>query len=111
MKLIDLLKRFWALLPEWAKAIVGAFGAALAYLIGQGVIDLSLNPLDVISAFIDGLAAFTTGEWLALVGVFLGIGGATWWIPNANYVHKSDAYPETYWQGYNDALQVEDTPE
>lgn len=80
--LIDYVSNGWAKLPEWAKAIVGGAGAALTYLIGAEVIDLSLNPVDAAVDTWQNLHAFTTQQWLALIGVTLGLGAGVWWTPN-----------------------------
>lgn len=65
-----------------AKAVVAGAAAAFTYLVAQGTIDPSLNPVDVVSDTLSNFGAYSLNEWLLLVGAVLGTYGVTWYVPN-----------------------------
>jgi hypothetical protein len=79
---MEWIKNQWAKLGPVAKAVMAGAGAGFTFLVAQGTIDVSLNPWDAIMDTLNNFKAYSTAEWITLVGAIAATYGLTWWVPN-----------------------------
>jgi hypothetical protein len=79
---MEWIKTQWAKLGPVAKAVSAGVMAGFTYLVAQGTVDLSLNPLATVTDTIGNFRLYSSSEWLLFLGAIAATYGLTWWVPN-----------------------------
>ena len=79
---METIRKAWAAIGPVAKAVVAGVAAGFTYLVAQGTIDPSLNPVAVVSDTLANFGAYSLNEWLLFVGAIGATYGFTWYVPN-----------------------------
>lgn len=81
-KIKSWLGNVWGWIQWTWKAVGAGVTAAAAYLYAQGVVDTSLNPFEAITDAVSKIGGWSTGEWMALIGVIAAAYGVTFFARN-----------------------------